>query len=138
MWDDAALASLEVPLANARYSPVHFPSDYYYRIPVRTIYRTYPVYAPGQEHRGYIDELKQKEPEIVFDSSTLKTEADWIKAGEACLIHQSVDFRTLPDPSAHLSTAVQWQRWKTGLTRDATAMTTYPPDLLALGQTAWY
>lgn len=62
---------------------MHVPSDYYYRIPVRTIYRTYPVYAPGQEHRGYIDELKQKEPEIVFDSSTLKTEADWIKAGEA-------------------------------------------------------
>jgi hypothetical protein len=83
VWDDAALASLEVPLANTRYSPVHVPSDYYYRIPIRTIYRTYPVYAPGQEPSGYLEELKQKEPEVVFDPSTLKTEADWIKAGEA-------------------------------------------------------
>ncbi len=82
VWDDAALASLEVPLANARYSPVHVSSDYYYRIPVRTIYRTYPVYAPGQEPPGFINELKQQQPQVVFDPATLKTEADWIKAGE--------------------------------------------------------
>ena len=51
-------------------------------MPVRPIYKSYPIYAPGKEPRGYFERLKQLEPEIVFDPATLKTEADWIKAGE--------------------------------------------------------
>ena len=82
VWDDQVLASLEVPLANAPYSPVHVSSDYYYRIPVRAIYRTYPVYAPGKEPPGYIDQLKQQEPQVALEFSTLNTEEDWIRAGE--------------------------------------------------------
>ncbi len=81
-WDDEALASLELPLPEARYSPVHVSSDYYYRIPVRPIYKTYPVYHPDKEPSGYTDWLKQQEPEIIFDHTKLKTEGDWIKAGE--------------------------------------------------------
>jgi hypothetical protein len=50
--------------------------------PVRPIYKSYPVYAPGKEPAGYEDWLKQQEPETVFDSSKLKTEDDWIRAGE--------------------------------------------------------
>jgi hypothetical protein len=38
-WDDQAMARLEVPLANPLGSPKHIASDYYYRIPVRTIYK---------------------------------------------------------------------------------------------------
>jgi hypothetical protein len=45
-WDDARVATHEVPLANPIGSPRHVSSDYYYRIPVHTIYRGYPVYAP--------------------------------------------------------------------------------------------
>ena len=81
-WDDEAVSSLEVPLAEASASPVHIPADYYYRMPVRPVYKSYPVYAPGKEPRGYFERLKQQEPEIVFDPAKLKTEADWIKAGE--------------------------------------------------------
>ncbi len=62
--------------------PEHISSDYYYRMPVRPIYKSYPIYAPGKEPPGYFDKLKQLEPEIAFDPATLKTEADWIKAGE--------------------------------------------------------
>src|SRR5947209_16128356 len=40
-WDDKAVAELEVPLADPRYSPVHVSSDYYYRMPVRQIYKSY-------------------------------------------------------------------------------------------------
>jgi hypothetical protein len=29
-----------------------------------------------------MDQLKRKEPQIIFDSSKLKSEADWTKAGE--------------------------------------------------------
>jgi mono/diheme cytochrome c family protein len=81
-WDDAAVRALEVPLVNPAYSPVHVSSDYYYRMPVRPIYKSYPIYARGKEPSGYLEWLKQQEPEIVFDASKLKTEADWIRAGE--------------------------------------------------------
>jgi len=85
-WDDAAIATLEVPLANPIGSPRHVTADYYYKIPVQPIYKSYPVYAPGHEPSGYLDSLKQKDPEIVWDDAghrpSLLTEADWIKAGE--------------------------------------------------------
>ncbi|MCG3160822.1 MAG: hypothetical protein JMDDDDMK_01897 [Acidobacteria bacterium] len=81
-WDDKAMDSLELPTADPAGSPKHISADYYYRIPVRPIYKSYPVYTPGKEPSGYEAWLKQQEPETVFDAATLKTEADWIKAGE--------------------------------------------------------
>src|SRR5688572_18623921 len=81
-WDDEALASLEIPLAEPEASAVHVFSDYYYRIPARTIYKSYPVYAPGREPAGYMEWLKQQEPEIAFDASQLKTLKEWVRAGE--------------------------------------------------------
>ncbi|HZO52418.1 MAG TPA: hypothetical protein VFB63_06870 [Bryobacteraceae bacterium] len=81
-WDDAAVASVALPLAVADASPVQVSSKYYYGIPVRPIYKSYPVYHPAKEPPGYIDHLKQQEPVIVFDASTLKSPQDWIKAGE--------------------------------------------------------
>ncbi len=87
-WDEAALARLEVPLPNPEFSPKAVPADYYYRIPVRPIYRGYPVYAPGKEPRGYFEALQQREPELIWSDDAgvrprLETEADWISAGEA-------------------------------------------------------
>ena len=85
-WDDQAMATLEVPLANPIGSPKHVSADYYYRIPVRPIYKSYPVYAPGHEPPGYMEWLKQQEPVVVWDDKghtpPLKTEAEWIRAGE--------------------------------------------------------
>jgi Di-haem oxidoreductase, putative peroxidase len=83
VWDDREMAGLELPLADPSASPRQVPADYYYRIPVRPIYKSYPAYAPGKEPAGYQEWLKQQEPEVeVFDISKFKTEADWIKAGE--------------------------------------------------------
>lgn len=80
------MATLEVPLANPIGSPKHVSADYYYKIPVRPIYKSYPVYTPGREPPGYMDRLKQQEPFIVWDDEghapPLKTDDDWIKAGE--------------------------------------------------------
>src|SRR5271163_2913785 len=66
-WDDQEMATLEIPLATPVGSPRQAPSSYYYSIPVRPIYKNYPVYAPGREPQGYIDSLKQREPEIIWD-----------------------------------------------------------------------
>jgi hypothetical protein len=80
------MATLEVPLANPIGSPKHVSAGYYYRIPVRPIYKSYPVYAPGHEPPGYMDRLRRQEPQTVWDDAghapPLETEADWIKAGE--------------------------------------------------------
>ena len=51
-WDDEEIARHEVPLAQPEASPKHVSSDYYYRIPVRPIYKSYPVYAYGHEPPG--------------------------------------------------------------------------------------
>jgi hypothetical protein len=81
-WDAVALASLEVPHPDPRYSPVAVPVEYYYRVPVRPVYKTYPVYAPGREPAHYVEWLEKQEPEIIFDPARLRSEADWIRAGE--------------------------------------------------------
>jgi hypothetical protein len=81
-WDDKEMAALELPLAELGGKMTHVPAEYYYRIPEMKIYKSYPIYAPGKEPPGYIAELREKEPEIAFDASKLKTEEDWIKAGE--------------------------------------------------------
>ena len=82
-WDMAALEAMEVPLVDtgsiARYIA---DADFYYRIPVRPIYKSYPVYHPAQEPAGYLEMLRQQEPEIAFDPARLRTEEDWTRAGE--------------------------------------------------------
>ena len=84
-WDEARLASLQVPLPHAGPSPEHVPGAYYRSIPVRPIYRSYDVYHPDREPNGYLEWLQSREPEIIWDetrSPALESEADWIKAGE--------------------------------------------------------
>jgi hypothetical protein len=111
-WDDQVMASLEIPLADPSVSPVHVSADYYYHIPIRPIYKSYPVYAPGKEPVGYEEWLKQQEPETGFDVSKLKTEADWIKAGEVVfeaptsydVLVRAVDVK---DPQWHEKTGAQ-------------------------------
>ena len=82
-WDNQQVQSFDLPLAQRDRSPHYLSSSEYYALKVRPIYRTYPVYAPGMEPPGYMATLRQKDPEIVFDPSRLKTREDWIRAGEA-------------------------------------------------------
>ena len=51
-WDERALQSQQIPLANRAMSPKPISADYYYRMPVRPIYKSYPVYYPDREPRG--------------------------------------------------------------------------------------
>jgi hypothetical protein len=85
-WDDAVMANLELPLAEPSVSPKHVSTEYYYRIPVRPIYQSYPVYHPNHEPSGYLDELRRKDPVLLWDDKgqrpKLDTDEDWIAAGE--------------------------------------------------------
>ncbi len=89
VWDDEAVRSWSLPLVGLGQPPTYLSADYYYRMPERKIYRTYPIYAPGKEPPGYMDWLRQREPEVAFDPAKLQTEADWIKAGE--IVFNSLD-----------------------------------------------
>src|SRR5215470_3762997 len=79
-WDDALVSSSHLPLAEPSATPVHISSDYYYSIPVRPIYKSYPIYAPGKEPPGYLEFLQRQEPQVIeFDTSKFNSEQDWIK-----------------------------------------------------------
>jgi len=86
VWDDQAIGSLEVPLVYKTGSPKHVFAEYYYKIPVRPIYRSYPIYAPGRAPAGYMQWLERQEPAILWDDGfhapPLRTESDQRKAGE--------------------------------------------------------
>ena len=98
-WDDAAVAAFEVPLADPAASPAHVTAEYYYAIPVRPIYRSYPVYHPDREPPGYLDQLRRHEPEITFVPSRLRTEEEWIQAGK--LVFEAPNsFEPVSDASA--------------------------------------
>jgi hypothetical protein len=81
-WDLHELETMEVPLVRPEYSPRYLDANYYYSIPTRPIYKSYPVYHPSREPVGYMEWLASQEPEIAFDPARLKTEEDWIRAGE--------------------------------------------------------
>lgn len=82
VWDDAVMPHLELPLSRPEYSPKHVSETFYYQIPVRPIYKSYPVYHPDREPKGYVDWLRTQDPEILWDAAKLKTREDWIRAGE--------------------------------------------------------
>jgi hypothetical protein len=82
LWNGVAYSEQELPVVVPKYSPKPPPVDYYYKIPVRTIYKSYPIYAPGRAPGSYFEKLKTLEPEVVFDAAKLKTKEDWIRAGE--------------------------------------------------------
>ncbi len=81
-WDDAEIRTVEIPLSHPEYSPKHASADFYYRLPVRPIYQSYPVYAPNREPRNYLNWLTQREPRLVWDASKLRTQEDWTRAGQ--------------------------------------------------------
>ena len=89
-WDDAEVSRFEMPLAQRDRSPRYMSAEEYYALKVRPIYRSYPMYAPGHEPAEYIESLKKKEPEIIFDPSKLRTKEDWIQAGK--LVFESETF----------------------------------------------
>jgi hypothetical protein len=85
-WDDAIMRELELPLAKSGVTRVHAPADYYYRIPVRPLFKSYPVYHPDNEPDGYFDGLHNLKPELLWDDKgtrpKLESESDLIAAGE--------------------------------------------------------
>jgi len=97
-WDEKQLESLEIPVSTLPTGKKHVSADYYYSIPVRPLYKTYPVYAPGRAPKDYDEWLQKQQPELIFDFTKLHTYQDWIDAGRE-LFHVPIAYNALVDNS---------------------------------------
>lgn len=90
VWNDKDLADWATPIAALNVRPGHFTEREYYAARSDN-YRTYPLYHPAREPKGYWDWLRKQKPAPIVDRSRIKTDADWIRAGRQA-------FLTLDDP----------------------------------------
>jgi len=79
-WSDESVAGFRLPLAGLGHPPKMVSGDRYYSLPEYNV-KTYPVYTPEREPKGYIEWLEQQDPQPLVDISKLKTKADYIAAG---------------------------------------------------------
>ena len=81
-WDITELIASHVPPPDPSVHVEYAPKTYYDSIPEHVIYKTYPVYTVDAEPPGYLDSLRTLDPVITFDPDKLKTQEEWVKAGE--------------------------------------------------------
>src|SRR5205814_10690415 len=75
IWNDRELATWATPIAGINSTPHFFTEEEYYRIPIENL-RSYPVYHPDREPKGYAAWLKQQGPQPLIEPHKLKTEKD--------------------------------------------------------------
>jgi hypothetical protein len=90
-WDMKEIKRFHLPPPDTSVEVTYAPEEYYNSLPEHVIYKTYPIYVKEKVPEGYLDSLRNLEPEIAFDLSKIKTQEDWIKAGEA-VFHWPVSF----------------------------------------------
>jgi hypothetical protein len=99
IWDDKALATWALPVAGINATGNHIPEVEYYAVPVDNL-RTYPVYHPDHEPKGYAEWLRQQPPRPLIEAQKLKTERDWIEAGRRVFDELDVPLFRNDDPKA--------------------------------------
>ncbi len=81
LWDDQELATWATPVAGLGIPPGHYSESEYYAAPIDNL-RTYPVYHPDREPKGYREWLRSQGPQRLIEPERLRTKADWITAGQ--------------------------------------------------------
>jgi hypothetical protein len=81
-WDIDAIENFHLPPPDSTVEVKYASEEYYQSLPDHVISKTYPYYVREFEKPGYLDSLRNLRPEVTFDPTALKTEGDWIKAGE--------------------------------------------------------
>ena len=89
IWDDKALATWATPVAGVNASPNFYTEEEYYAAPVDNL-RTYPVYHPDREPKGYLEWMKKQGARPLVELDKLKSESDWLEAGRR--VFDEVDF----------------------------------------------
>lgn len=81
-WDLTRIKQFHLPPPNTTVQVRYAPKEYYDSLQAHVITTTYPVYYREFERPGYLDSLRSLTPVVEFDHTKLKTQDDWIKAGE--------------------------------------------------------
>jgi mono/diheme cytochrome c family protein len=99
LWTDSALKTWALPIAGVNAAPKFYTEAEYYAAPIDEV-RTYPVYLKSREPAGYRDWMRKQGPQPLIEPAKLKSEADWIAAGQEVFdgLHLA-EFRTA-DPGA--------------------------------------
>jgi mono/diheme cytochrome c family protein len=106
LWDAKALEGWATPLAGLGVAPSFVSEEAYYAAPIDNL-RTYPVYHPAHEPRGYRETLVREGPKPLIEPEELKTEADWIEAGRRVFEELDTAASRTDDPRvlAHFTSA---------------------------------
>src|SRR6266851_7527210 len=89
IWDSKQLATWATPVAGVNATPNFYSEEEYYAAPVDNL-RTYPVYAPDKEPKGYREWMVKQGPRRLIEPEKLKTERDWVEAGRT--VFAGLDF----------------------------------------------
>lgn len=98
IWDDEALKDWATPVAALGVRPGHYTAAEYYAVPGDN-YRTYPVYHPSREPKGYWEWLQQQKPQPLVDKAKIRTQKDWIKAGRVAFEQLDNPYFRTADPA---------------------------------------
>jgi mono/diheme cytochrome c family protein len=96
-WDEEALREWATPITGLNERPGHFSAAEYHRAPIDNL-RTYPVYYPGREPAGYWEMVQAAGPQPIIERETLKTDADWIRAGQRVFDEYDIPAFRVLDP----------------------------------------
>src|SRR5437016_3974918 len=89
IWDAKQLATWATPVAGLNVAANFYSEAEFYAAPIDNV-RTYPVYAPDKEPKGYREWMLKQGPQRLIEPEKLKTERDWIEAGRA--VFAGLDF----------------------------------------------
>ena len=89
IWDAKQLATWATPVAGVNATANFYSEEEYYSAPVDNL-RTYPVYAPDKEPKGYREWMLKQGPQRLIEPEKLKSELDWVEAGHT--VFAGLDF----------------------------------------------
>jgi hypothetical protein len=99
IWDAKALATWATPISGINATPNYYSEEEYYAAPVDNL-RTYPVYHPDYEPKGFQEWLKKQGAQPMIEPEKLKTEKDWLEAGRRVFEEMDVAPVRTNDPRA--------------------------------------
>jgi hypothetical protein len=80
-WSDSDLAEWATPLPVLGARPGFFSEAEFYKLPVRPLYRAYPVYHPDREPKSYWEWVQKQPPKALLEPQKLHTQNDCLEAG---------------------------------------------------------
>lgn len=117
IWDAKELATWATPIAGVNAKPHFYSEEEYYAAPVDNL-RTYPVYHPDREPKGYQEWLKKQGAQPLVEPEKIKTEQDWIATGRRVFDELDVPITRTNDPRV-----LRYLRDREAINKDGLVMT---------------